>query len=184
MLTQIQKRKLIKLFSMYDADNLGVLKLPDFERVAHKLAQLKGWKPGSSDYQTLLDKYAYLWIHMRAEIKNKINHKLESQVTIEEWLKYHEIVLDNQEYKEEIKSIATLVFDAVDLDENGNIDRQEWKNLFQVYNIPVVYLEESFSQIDCNHDGLISKEELLSSLKDFYYSQDPDATGNFMFGPY
>jgi hypothetical protein len=38
-------------------------------------------------------------------------------------------------------------------------------------------------KIDRNYDGLLSKEEFLPLLEEFYYSDDPNAPGNGIFGP-
>ena len=50
MLTELQKRKIIKLFTIYDADNHGYLLFSDYEKIAHKLADLKGWKSDDMEY--------------------------------------------------------------------------------------------------------------------------------------
>jgi Ca2+-binding EF-hand superfamily protein len=183
MLPELQKRKIIKLFTMYDAGNHGYLNFSDYEIIAHKLGDLKGWKSDEIEYQKLLNKYGYQWISMYGFIKEKLQQKLENRIYLSEWLKYHELVLQAPEHREEVKSLAKLVFDIVDLDESGNLDLNEWQNLFQIYNLPVVYASESFGKIDLNQDGVLSREELLSSLQEFYESNDPEFPGNYMFGP-
>ena len=120
---------------------------------------------------------------MYGSIKEKLQQKLENRIYLDDWLKYHELVLQDQDYRQQIKSLAELVFDIIDLDESGNLDYGEWQNLFKVYNLPVVYASESFAKIDLNQDGFLSREELLSSLREFYDSDDPDVPGNYMFGP-
>ncbi len=77
-----------------------------------------------------------------------------------------------------------MIFEVVDLDENGLIDRREWKNLFQVYNLPVVYSDSTFTQLDSDEDGFLSRQEILSLLQEFYFSDEPSALGNYMFGPF
>jgi Ca2+-binding EF-hand superfamily protein len=183
MLSELRTRKLTKLFAMYDAQNQGVLRFSDFERIVHKLAGLRGWKPGEEKYERLNNKYAFRWITMQAEIKQKANKNMDYKIHIDEWLRYHELAFQNETYQQEVTSIAELIFDIIDLDESGNLDRQEWMVLFQVFNIPVVYLDETFDKIDRDHDGSISKEEFLPLLEEFYYSDDPNAAGNGIFGP-
>ena len=89
----------------------------------------------------------------------------------------------DESYRQEVNSISELIFDIIDLDKSGNLDRQEWMILFEVFNIPVVYVGETFDKIDGNHDGSISKEELLPLLEEFYYSDDLNAAGNGIFSP-
>jgi Ca2+-binding EF-hand superfamily protein len=131
----------------------------------------------------LNNKYALRWITMRADIKEKLGKKIDYQIHLNEWLDYYDSVSQDEAHRREVASVAELIFDIIDLDESGNLDRNEWTILFQVFNIPVVYVSETFDRIDRNHDGLLSKEEFLPLLEEFYYSDDPNATGNGIFGP-
>ncbi|NER84314.1 MAG: hypothetical protein F6K42_33220 [Leptolyngbya sp. SIO1D8] len=81
-------------------------------------------------------------------------------------------------------SLASLIFDAIDADEDGYLDLSEWQRLFQVYGIPVIYAEAAFSRLDQNQDRQFSKSEVLPLVEEFYYSQAPDAPGNFIFGSF
>ena len=184
MLSDLKTRKLTKLFSMYDTQNTGVLQLSDFERIVHKLADLRGWYPGSPEYENLLNKYAYRWVTMRGNIKRWVNQKIGNKIHLDEWLRYHEMVQQDETYHQETTTLFNLLFDVIDLDNSGNLDRSEWKLLFQVFNIPVVYVEETFTKIDTNQDGSLSKEEVFPLLEEFYYSDDLDAVGNYIFGPF
>jgi EF-hand domain pair len=192
MLTDFQKRKLMKLFSMYDACNLGVLKISDFECLAQRLADLRGWQPNTEPYEDITSKYLLLWNRMRSEIKHKVlsqenieeaTTQIRSQVNLEEWFIYFDIVLNDPSYHEETLALTETVFAVVDTDESGHLDKEEWANFFRVYNIPVIYVEETFAKIDLDGNGVLTKDEVLSMIKDFYFSNDPDASGNYMFGP-
>jgi Ca2+-binding EF-hand superfamily protein len=183
MLTELQKRKLMKLFSMYDACNLGVLKIVDFERLAQQLAELRGWKPGSADYEKITSQYLFRWNRMRSEIKETLNVRNDGRVNLDEWLTYFDIALKDRSHEKELFALAEAVFNVVDVDESGHLDKDEWTALFRVYNIPVIYVEETFARIDLDGDKVLNKEEVLSMIREFYYSDDPNATGNYMFGP-
>lgn len=183
MLTELQKRKLMKLFCMYDACNLGVLKISDFERLAQQLADLRGWKPGTAAYEKITSQYLFRWNRIRAEIKQTLHIRNDAQVNLDEWLSYYDIVLNDQRYERELLALGEAVFNVVDIDESGHLDKEEWTALFRAYNIPVVYVDETFAHIDHNGDGVLSKEEVLLMIREFYYSNDPNAAGNYMFGP-
>ncbi len=182
-LTGLQTRKLIKLFGMYDADNLGVLKLHNFQTLIDRLAQLRGWRSDSPEYTRISDKFMHRWLHMKAEIKDKIHGSKDGSITLEEWLGFYEQVLSDNTYRDHIYEVTGLIFDAVDVDANGHLSPDEWRQLFRVYGIPVVYALEAFSRIDLDGDRQLSKDEVLQRVEEFYYSQDPHEPGNFMFGP-
>lgn len=184
MLTDLQKRKLMKLFCMYDAKNLGVLKFADFEALAQRLAELRGWKPDTAAFEQALTQYVLLqWNRMRALIQEKLNHLHTNHISLDEWLAYYDIVLSDKAYEKELMLLPEAIFNVVDVDESGNLDKEEWANLFRVYNIPVIYVEETFNRIDTDGDGVLSKNEVVAMLQDFLYSNDPNNPGNFMFGP-
>lgn len=183
-LTELQKRKLMKLFCMYDAKNLGVLKLSDFEQLAQRLADLRGWKANTPAYEETLNRYVLLqWNRIRALIQQKLNRLHSNHIRLEDWLAYYDIVLNDKTYQDELMMLPEAVFNVVDVDESGLLDKREWADLFRVYNIPVIYVEETFNRIDVDGDGVLSKEEVLSMIQDFLYSSDPDKPGNYMFGP-
>lgn len=184
MLTDIRRRKLIKLFSMYDACNMGILKISDFARVATNLAELRGWRSGSANYESLLNKYMYRWMHMRSAIKAKVNRQIDATISVDEWLAYHTAIAEEGRQQQELDSLVSIVLEVVDADESGHLDRDEWRNLFKVFNIPVVYVEETFKHIDKNQDGTLTQDEILPLLEEFYGSDDPNASGNQMFGPF
>ena len=182
-LTDLQIRKLMKLFSMYDADNTGVLKLHNFQTLIDRLAALRHWKPDSPEYTRLQTKFMHRWVHIRAEIKDKLKGNKDGSVTLAEWLLFYEGVLRDVSYRDHINEITNLIFDAVDIDASETLSLPEWQQLFQVYGIPVIYAREAFASIDLDQDHHLSKPEVLQRVEEFYYSQDPDAPGNFMFGP-
>ncbi|MEL6225227.1 MAG: EF-hand domain-containing protein [Cyanobacteria bacterium J06626_14] len=184
MVSNIQKRKLLKLFAMYDGCNSGTLKISDFESLAQRLADVKGWKRGSNEYLNIESKYLFRWNRIRSEIKGKLHHSVvDNKVTVDEWIEFHDVVSQDKTYREQIKALSEAVFTAVDVDKSGFLDKEEWKTVFKVYNIPVVYVDESFAVIDRDGDGKLSQDELTSMLEDFYFSESPEAPANLMFGP-
>ena len=182
-LADLQIRKLMKLFSMYDADNTGVLKLHNFQTLIDRLAALRNWKPDSPEYTHLQTKFMHRWVHIRAEIKDKLKGNKDGSVTLAEWLLFYEGVLSDASYRDHINEVTNLIFDAVDVDASDTLSLPEWQQLFQIYGIPVIYAQEAFASIDLDGDHSLSKPEVLQRVEEFYYSQDPNAPGNFMFGP-
>jgi hypothetical protein len=61
MLTDLQKRKLTKLFSMYDSDYTGVLVKEDFDLMFDKLSTLRNWSLRSPRCLVLQDKLMRKW---------------------------------------------------------------------------------------------------------------------------
>ncbi len=183
-LTELQVRKLMKLFSMYDADNVGVLKMRNFQTLVDRLAAVRNWKPETPEYNRLQAKIMQRWVHIRGEIKEKLKGSKDSSVTLEQWLLFYDQVLSDSSYRDHIQEVADLIFDAVDVDASETLDLAEWQRLFQIYGIPVIYAQESFAKVGLSPDQSLSKDEVVKRIEEFYYSQDPNAPGNFLFGPF
>ncbi|HEY9302533.1 MAG TPA: EF-hand domain-containing protein [Phormidium sp.] len=181
MLTDLQKRKLVTLFSVYDANNSGVLDQNDFERTVQKLAQLRDWQQSSSEYNELHTKYMLYW----QGLQDVADQNRDEKVSLEEWFIYHDKLLSPEgNFEEVIESLSDLIFNLFNPDGSGKTTPQRWEEFFVVHNIPRVYVEYIFPRLDLNSDGTLSKDEVLELLHQFYFSDDPEAPGNLLFGPH
>jgi juvenile hormone diol kinase len=184
MLTELKRLKFIKLFTIYDANDNGVLEKADFERIVKNLGNLRGWQSGTVEYDNLHDRYLFYWQSI-LELADQ-NHN--GRVSLPEWLNYHEKMLGTKEqkdkYEKEVETIAALVCDVFDLDGDGKLNIEEWKQLFLVYNTPHVVVEEIFPKLDIDGDGFISKQEMQRLFHEFHFSDDQAAPGNLLFGTY
>jgi Ca2+-binding EF-hand superfamily protein len=168
---------------MYDACNSGFLKFADYEQIVARMATLRGFKLDSPEYQRMIEKFGFQWIKMRGDIKSMLQRQADSRISLDEWLVYYEQMLQNNDHQKLTRSLDEFVFDVLDVDRSNNLDITEWKILYSIFNIPVVYADETFGQIDRDGDGSITREELFPLLEEFYYSEDPHAIGNRIFGP-
>lgn len=181
MLTDLQKRKLVKLFSMYDANYKGHIGHDDFDNIAKKLANRRNWSLRSPRYISLSSQLTYDWQCLKRDA-DKAHDK---QISIDEWLDYYDIVLSSPErYQKSAQQLIDLVFEAFDHDEDGKICAEEWGEFLSVFNVSPVYAPMVFPSLDSDSSGFLSKAEVKSLFHDFLYSDDPNTPGNQMFGPY
>ncbi|NEQ45266.1 MAG: calcium-binding protein [Leptolyngbya sp. SIOISBB] len=181
MLTDLQKRKLTKLFSMYDSDYTGVLGKKDFELIGKKISTLCNWSKRSPRCIVLEEKLMQKWEGL--EKKADTHHNAE--ISIDEWYAYYDDVLaDAQACPEMIAELLELIFDAFDQDADGQISQVEWGQLLAIFNESPVYAPLIFPTLDQDHDGYLTKSEIRGLFINFCYSDDPDELANQMFGPY
>ncbi|HHP7246069.1 MAG TPA: EF-hand domain-containing protein [Elainellaceae cyanobacterium] len=181
MLTEFQKRKLIKLFSMYDTTHNGSLSHQDFEKIAKRIIDLRNWSRRSPRCQILSNKYEYKW----KRLLTKADKAHDQEIHLDEWYDYHDLVLsDGDLYEEEIESLMKIVIDALDTDEDGKISQHDWGNFLSVYSVSPVYMQLVFPQIDSAQKGFLDRDEILKLVFEFYHGNEPDSRANFMFGPY
>lgn len=181
MLTELQRRKLIKLFSMYDTNNTGFVSRSDFDLLFKKMSSLRNWSVRSPKCMVLQDKLTRMWKGLSKQAD--LTH--DKEVSLEEWLVYKESVLQNEQaYANEVQSLMELLFDVFDKNEDGYISQDEWGNFLSVYNVSPVYAAEVFPSLNKAEAGRLTKAELTTLVSAFYYSDDPANPANSIFGPY
>ena len=181
MLTEFQQRKFVKLFSMYDTTHNGMLAHQDFEKIVERITNLRNWSRRSPRYQILDNKYKYQW----KQLIKKADKAHNQEISLEEWLDYHETVLNNQNrYHDEVQSLMEIVVEAFDENEDGKLTQQDWGKFLSVYSVSPVYTQFVFPTLDVNQNGFLTKEEVLKLIFEFYHSDAPNIRANSLFGPY
>lgn len=159
MLSDLQTRKIIKFFSMYDTNCDGLLVSGDFENIVKKLADLN-LSNRSGKYLSLKDRFTRAWKAL--ETHADLNH--DHRISLKEWLSYYQSVLENeQKYQEELHTLMDLVFEIFDEDGDGKISQTEWEQLFSIYNICPIYAVGVFEKLDQNQDGCLDRSEVMDS---------------------
>ncbi|MBT9317025.1 EF-hand domain-containing protein [Leptothoe spongobia] len=181
MLTDIQTRKLTKLFHLYDTNGDGVLVQQDFIALATRLAEFHQEGQSSPHHTQILTHLQHDWLCLCAAA----DQNCDARITLEEWLAYYTQVLDDmKQYASRVIALVTLLFDAFDQDNDGQISEQEWVSLLAVFNVQPIYARSIFINLDVNQDDCLSQDEVLTLIHDFFYINEPSAPANFMFGPY
>lgn len=203
MLTDLQKRKLKKLFDLYDVDGSGCITEADYERMADSQAQIQGYPSSSLEYNIIQAQFRTLW----SDLQKEMDIDNDGQVSLEEFLDYKAKQLSfkegyrplwleiqsgaetaqsyQQSYDEDvITKLTNLIFERLDVDQSGDISSEEYKQGFLTHLSDEALKNEVFTKLDLNGDGHLSKEEIIQHVHDFFYSNDPDAPGNWILGSY
>ncbi|VXD25131.1 EF-hand domain-containing protein [Planktothrix paucivesiculata] len=178
-LTELQQKKLKKLFDAYDFDSSQSLAKSDFQSYIEDLNTKLGYQKESDDYQTVESVFWDFWngLHQKAGLTQ------DGEVKLEAWLSYFDYVLLDENFQSAgIDANVDLLFNIIDQDKDGNISLKEYTDLLKSYRISDSEASEVFSKLDINGDGSLSREELKQLYKEFYYSDDPNARGNAVLG--
>ena len=71
-----------------------------------------------------------------------------------------------------------------DRDGDGKLSADEYVKLEWCYGVTEEAAREAFRHLDRDGDGYLTLEEGMKAIEEFYLSDDPDAPGNWLFGPY
>jgi hypothetical protein len=178
VLTDLQKRKLTALFNADDVNKDGFLQQDDFERIAELYAQTRGWQPGTPGSDALHATFRQIWNGLR----EFADRNRDDRVSRDEMLQSFDQML--RDHPELVQGWSDLVFTTLDADGDGEISPQEYRQLLATAQIDASVADELFPRLDTNGDGHISKEEFDKLFGDFFMSDDQNAPGNWLWGPF
>lgn len=180
MLTDLQTAKLTRYFRLYDVDDDGRIARPDFERVVENVRHLHGAREDSVAHRDLQDGFLARWKALAASA----DVDQDGGVDLTEWLAYWDAVIgDDARYWSEVASVAQLLFETFDTDEDGVLGADEFVNFYAVYGLKSALARQVFLDLDADGDGEVTLEELVNMAHEFYRGDDPEAPGSRLFGP-
>jgi Ca2+-binding EF-hand superfamily protein len=182
MLTELQKKKLSYYFQAFDVDKNGVLEESDFDRIVDAYTEAYQIKQDSDTYQYISSTFAKKrWDSLAKEADTNADNK----VTLDEWLSYHEKLLNDSKSDFLWLKITSALYDVLDVDKDGFLDLEEYKTMYKIYGFGNESLAtEIFSKLDFDGDDKIRKNDVMNLVADFYLSDNPVAPGNLFFGSY
>jgi juvenile hormone diol kinase len=181
MLTDLQKKKLPNLFAVHDLDRDGVLRRGDFEEYATRVASVRGWKPGSPQHEELTTRFMTFW----DGFESFADASGDLRVTLEEWFAYWDQILSTPGMYEGVaKPIGDFIFDLFDRDGDGRVTADEYAFIYRFGGLDPSQAAAAFARLDLDHDGLLSVDEIMTLLGQYFRSDDPDDPGNWLFGPF
>lgn len=181
---EIRKQKLTHYFKILDHNKNGVLQEDDFIGIGENVCINLGISLSSNEYHHFVERSKEMFgIFLKG-----LNKSSTDSITLDEWLTYFDEQVFKAKNVDLIKRYIALtvkyVFDLYDQNDDGLITVDEFVDMWTIYGIQVKYSAKSFNKLDFNHDGVISKNELVVAVKDFFISDDPEARGNWIFGDY
>lgn len=178
MLTPFQEIKLDRAFSLFDADSDGLIERRDIDLIIDNVAKAAGTDVGSSAYAKIQTGYGKLWMIIAA-----FDADNDGYVTRNEWRTAMDTVLDSEStYAEIIWGFADQLFALFDTDGNGVVSELEYTLWLTSHHITRNAAIGAFRTLDTNSDGNIDANEMRAIVQEFFYGDDPDAPGNWLFG--
>jgi len=180
-MTDLQKAKQIHYFNVLDYNDDGVLEKEDFLKIADRIADMRDYEEDGSRHTAVRQEILRMWTNARA-LSGK---KERSQVTLDDWLAHEQKVLDSEVLIHSyVRGIARAIFDILDADNDGVISEEEYLQFFRAFRGDPKDGKVAFDKLDADDNGHLTRQEFLEAVTEFHLSDDPDARGNWLFGPY
>lgn len=179
-LTPLQKRKLTRMFEVLDVNDDGFVDRSDFTARVEAVARLSGWDERSREYVRNLDVALEEW---RA-LCETVDTDQDGRVTLAEFLTWGNIFLDDRAaVRAWARGDVQLLFDSMDTDGDERITIQEYRTYLTVCGVDASAADAFFAHADLNEDGRVTRAEMSHAVEEFLVSENPEAGGNFLFGP-
>ena len=180
MLTDFQKKKLTKVFALYDADHDGYIGKEDYERTARNLVTEYGFREGSPEYQKVYASYLGAWEGTR-RMADRDN---DNRISLEEHLAGYDHMLATAGTAA-FQAISNNMLSLADIDGDGKWSESEYVRSLLAFGggtIDTARASAAFKKLDGDGDGYIDQTEMVSITHDFFASNDPQARGNWLMG--
>lgn len=176
--TDIQVRKLHKWFASFDADGDGVIDVLDFTGMAQLQCEAYGIAARSDTWRRLHECAHVVWraIEQRTGTLNR------AKLTRQEWVSW----MGSNEYADFVVGAAIpfslMAFSIADADGDGRCDVNEMMAAQHRSGMSEEEIHRYFDRLDLDGDGYVTADDYAQALREFYFSDDPAARGNFIAG--
>jgi Ca2+-binding EF-hand superfamily protein len=181
MLSDLRRRKFTNYFSILDRSGNGKLGEADLARIVEGVTAVRGVELGSEEYAAMEAAIMATWTHLMEHA----DQTRDGSISLDEWLAtLEDTAADEEKYATYVTPFAGGVIALLDLDGDGIVGLGEYQKFFQIFGISQAGAEEAFYHLDVRGDGRVTIDEALERVREFHCSDDPDAPGNWLFGPF
>ncbi len=180
-MTNFLERKLVRRFRAHDHDGNGFLQRHDFERAAVRMAEEFGHGPDSPARQKLVEISLGLWEHMQ----KVADLNTDGRISLNEYrAAFAAGMLETPEtFHQNYVPYINAVLDIADIDRDGKLtvsDEVRWMG--SLMNVPEQVCRDAFSRIDKDKDGFITVDDLVETIRGYYFDESADSPGHWLLG--
>jgi Ca2+-binding EF-hand superfamily protein len=175
-LSEFRRRKLSAGFKELDVNGDGRIEDGDIELLIRNHGRAYGFPEGTPEYEDLAQRTRDVWERLK-----HFDSDGDGAVSLDEYVAGFAAFLSQRDAF--INSMDVLVdafYNLADQDKDGLITEDELVMHFRAWNHSEEQAREAFQKLDRNGNGGIAKEEWMANLEEFYYSEDPQAPGNWL----
>lgn len=184
MLGDLQRRKASHYFNLIDEDNNGLIQAEDFEVRAQRLAAAQGVTE-SPAREALERQVMYWWDHLCVVA----DFDDDEQVSREEWESYWTAIQVDVEtggeetktrFLQSLEEAALGTYAAMKTTDAEGITKDEYEAWLAAWDVQDP--GRAFETLDRTGKGVLTQDDVVQAVKEFYLSNDPEAPGNDLYG--
>lgn len=175
-------KKLSRRFKTYDFDGNHYIEKADFEQSVTKLCAEFGHGPDSPKRQRLQALYTQLW----EKLVSSADANADGRISEDEYKQafVNGLLVTPKNFEQLYIPFNEALIAIIDTDEDGRITLAEdvrWKKA--IMNMSESDIRAAFPRIDQNGNGYITANEFLDAARQYYFNDDPQSIGSWLFGP-
>lgn len=180
-ISEFLTRKLERRFETFDFDGDGRIQRSDFENSAGALAAEFGHEPDSPAAQRLLHLSLQLWGRLSSEGDVDIDRSVdlaEYQQAFAEGL-----LVTEESFEQSYRPFLEAIMAIADADSDGTLNAEEYVRWTgALMHLPADDARECHRRLDTDGDGVITTDDLLQAIHDFYFDENPAGVGSWLLG--
>ena len=176
--SDLQVRKLDRWFASFDTDRDGVVDVLDVTGMAQVYCEAYGVPPRSDTWRDMHRWALVMW----QAIERRTGALDPARLTRDEWVSW----IGTHEYVDFILRAAIpfsqMAFSIADADGDGRCDVYELMAAQRRSGMSEEEIHRAFARLDQDGDGYATTEDFERAHREFYFSDDPAAPGNYLAG--
>lgn len=164
-------------FRFLDVDRDGVVSFRDYEILAKRFAELAGMP--DLDAEEVRKSCLRWWWVMEKTIGKKTENMTENS-----FVESITTMMTSPHVNARFSMASTwgAMFDVLDSDRDGQVTSEQLQLFYRCHGITdEFYVESVFRNLDTNRDGLVSRQEFIQALQEFWFGGNPNEDFSFMF---
>lgn len=180
MLRQLQRRKLTRMFRLFDRDGDGHLQWSDYARVSAGLLRVLEIAPDSALGVELAQSYRDEWAELTGEAPRD-----GSAVAMEPWLTYrHAQLMAPDAFEVNVAPYIHTIATHLDRDRDERVTGDDLRRYLSLYGMADDERDVAVARLDPTGAGRFSYADIEDRAREFYFSNNPEAPGSWFLGPF
>ncbi|BCJ77541.1 calcium-binding protein [Catellatospora sp. IY07-71] len=163
----VRSERLARRFRLWDTDGNGHVDRSDFENEGRRIVAAFGEDERSPRARAVMDAYLAMWEYLAAKAHVDPDGTLSAK-QFDRVAQTEIILMGDTGFSAVLRPTLSATLDLCDTDGDRQINPVEFRNWIEAIGVTKPHAEEAFYQIDENHDGQLSIDELSQAVRDYH----------------
>ncbi|MET8757935.1 EF-hand domain-containing protein [Lentzea sp. NPDC004782] len=181
-ITAFLDRKLTRRFETYDVDRDGYVERSDFEQAGARTTAAFGLSDDDLRAKRFHEQQLGVWDHLVAVTDTNDDDRI--SLTEYKTAFARRLIGRPESFDDNYLPFLDALVAVADHDGDGHLGVDEYVRWSEaLVNLRSTDARAVHARLDHDGDGLVSTDDLLAAIRAYYFSEDPDGPGAWLFGP-